>query len=310
MILITGGAGYIGSHVNRLLSSIGYKTIIVDRKLKWDIRDRHYMDWLFGEFEIDTVMHLAAYINAGESVFNPYKYYSNNVNGTLSLLNSMSKHGVNKIIFSSSCAVYGIPSSERIDEQHKKNPINPYGMTKLMCENILQDFSNAHGIKYITLRYFNAAGADPSAEIGECHDTETHLIPLVLQSCFKENQSVDIYGTDYDTPDGTCVRDYIHVNDIANAHVLALEYLSSHGVNDDFNLSNDCGFSVRDIISSAERVTGKSIKTNEKPRRAGDPPYLVGNSDKARTVLNWLPKYTSIDDIIATAWKWHSKRGV
>jgi UDP-glucose 4-epimerase len=250
-------------------------------------------------------MHFAAYAYVGESVENPAKYYHNNAVGTLILLEAMRNSNIDKIIFSSTCATYGMPEQIPIHESHLQNPINPYGRSKLMIEWILQDFAAAYGLKFVSLRYFNAAGADPETEIGEDHNPETHLIPLVLDTALGKRNRLEIYGTDYDTPDGSCIRDYIHVSDLAEAHLLALEHLIGDGQSDVFNLGNGNGFSVRDVIETAIKITGKDVPFIESDRRPGDPSVLIGSSNKIRHALKWLPRYNSLDTIIETAWRWH-----
>jgi UDP-glucose 4-epimerase len=263
---------------------------------------------VFKTYPIEAVMHFAAYAYVGESVTDPQKYYLNNVKNTLNLLQVMLENEVKAIVFSSTCATYGIPQEIPITENHPQNPINPYGQCKLVVEKALQDYSRAYGLKYAALRYFNAAGADPEGKIGEWHDPETHLIPLVLDVASGKRAQVDIYGTDYDTPDGTCIRDYIHVMDLAQAHKLAMEYLAQGGESTAFNLGNGKGFSVKEVVETARRVTGKTIKTCNCPRRAGDPPVLVGSADKARNILKWRPQYDSLDEIVRTAWGWGRKK--
>ena len=252
-----------------------------------------------------AVMHFAAYAYVGESVEKPSKYYHNNVAGTLTLLEAMRSCGIEKIIFSSTCATYGMPEQIPIPEDHPQNPINPYGRSKLMIEWILKDFAAAYDMRYISLRYFNAAGADPDAEIGEDHDPETHLIPLILDVAMGKRDHLEIFGTDYDTPDGTCIRDYIHVTDLADAHLLALKYLMNGGESRVFNLGNGNGFSVKEVIAAALKMTGCDIKCVESERRPGDPPILIGSSDKIKKSLGWNPVYYDLDAIIETAWRWH-----
>lgn len=252
-------------------------------------------------------MHFAAFAYVGESVENPGKYYRNNVVGSLTILEAMRDHGIRDIVFSSTCAVYGDPETIPIPEDHPTKPINPYGFSKYAVERMLDDFSAVHDMRYVSLRYFNAAGADPDAEIGEDHDPETHLIPLVLDAAAGRSKNVKIFGTDYDTTDGTCIRDYVHVSDLADAHVLALEYLRDTGGNDIFNLGNGDGYSVKEVIETARAITGRDIHANESERRPGDPAVLVGSSDKIRKVLCWKPVYLRIEDIIQTAWNWHQK---
>ncbi|WP_013323974.1 UDP-glucose 4-epimerase GalE [Gloeothece verrucosa] len=323
-ILVTGGAGYIGSHAVQALQKAGYSVIILDNLvyghrdlvekvlqvelIQGDISDRALLDDLFKRYSIAAVMHFAAYIFVGESVTNPAMYYRNNVVGTLTLLEAMVAANVKKIVFSSTCATYGVPQFMPLTEDHPQNPINPYGHTKLMVEKILADFDHAYGLKSVCFRYFNAAGADPSGQLGEDHQPETHLIPLILLAALGQRESISVFGTDYPTPDGTCIRDYIHVVDLADAHVLGLEYLLEGGESNAFNLGNGNGFSVKEVIETARVVTGKPIKVVECERRAGDPPVLVGSSAKAKTVLGWKPQYYELKNIIAHAWNWHQHR--
>lgn len=320
MILIVGGAGYIGSHINKELNHQGYETIIFDNLsfghpefVKWgnfqegDLGNIEEIRKLFKEYTIDAVMHFAAFTYVGESVKNPQKYYLNNLRNTLNLLQVMLEEDVKYFVFSSTCATYGTPEEIPITENHPQNPINPYGKGKLMVEQILADYSRAYGLKYASLRYFNAAGADPEAEIGESHQPETHLIPLILDVAMDKKEKIQVYGTDYATPDGTCIRDYIHVMDLADAHIKALKYLKEGGKSDVFNLGNGQGFSVREVIETSQKVTGKTIKVEEVERREGDPPILVGSSSKAQEILNWHPRYDDLAVIIETAWKWHQK---
>ena len=320
MILIVGGAGYIGSHINKELNHQGYETIIFDNLsfghpefVKWgnfqegDLGNIEEIRKLFKEYTIDAVMHFAAFTYVGESVENPQKYYLNNLRNTLNLLQVMLEEDVKYFVFSSTCATYGTPEEIPITENHPQNPINPYGKGKLMVEQILTDYSRAYGLKYASLRYFNAAGADPEAEIGESHQPETHLIPLILDVAMDKKEEIQVYGTDYPTPDGTCIRDYIHVMDLADAHIKALKYLKEGGKSDVFNLGNGQGFSVREVIETSQKVTGKTIKVEEVERREGDPPVLVGSSSKAQEILNWHPRYDDLAVIIETAWKWHQK---
>lgn len=323
-ILVTGGAGYIGSHAVLALQRAGYDIIIldnlvyghqdlVDKVLKvklvvGDTADRPLLDRLFDSHKIAAVMHFSAYAYVGESVTDPAKYYRNNVVGTLTLLEAMLAAGIKKFVFSSTCATYGVPNSIPLVEDHPQNPINPYGMTKLMVERILSDFDAAYQFKSVVFRYFNAAGADPTGLLGEDHNPETHLIPLVLLTALGKRESVSIFGTDYPTADGTCIRDYIHVNDLANAHILGLEYLLKGGNSDVFNLGNGGGFSVKEVIETARQITGKEIKTVECDRRPGDPPVLIGSSEKARKLLGWSPEYADLKNIISHAWQWHQQR--
>lgn len=320
MILIVGGAGYIGSHLNKEINKKGIETVIFDNLsyghrdfVKWgtfekgDLGNIEDIRAVFKKYPIEAVMHFAAFTYVGESVENPQKYYQNNVKNTLNLLQVMLEENVKYFVFSSTCATYGNPVEIPITESHPQNPINPYGKGKLMVETVLKDYSDAYGLKYASLRYFNAAGADPEGEVGELHDPETHLIPLILDAAAGRREDIKIFGTDYDTPDGTCIRDYIHVTDLAEAHILALEYLQNGGKSDFFNLGNGNGFSVKEVIETAEEVTGKDIKAIEAERRAGDPPILVGSSTKAKETLNWNPKYDELSKIIETAWNWHKK---
>ena len=318
MILIVGGAGYIGSHLNKEISKKGIKTVIFDNLsyghrdfVKWgtfekgDLGNIEDIRSVFRKYPIEAVMHFAAFTYVGESVEDPQKYYLNNVKNTLNLLQVMLEENVKYFVFSSTCATYGNPVEIPITENHPQNPINPYGKGKLIVETVLKDYSDAYGLKYASLRYFNAAGADPDGDVGELHDPETHLIPLILDVAAGKREDIKIFGTDYDTPDGTCIRDYIHVTDLAEAHILALEYLQNGGKSDFFNLGNGNGFSVKEVIETARKVTGKNIKAAEADRRPGDPPILVGSSDKAKEKLNWNPKYDKLSKIIETAWNWH-----
>ena len=320
MILIAGGAGYIGSHANKILNKRGYETVVYDNLslghrefVKWgnfvlgDLADKDKLRLCFQTYPIEAVMHYCAFCSVGESVTHPAEYYRNNVVNTLNLLDVMVEYRVKYFIFSSTCSTYGNPLQIPLTEDHPQQPINPYGKSKLMVEQILKDYDNAYGIRHVCLRYFNAAGADPEGEIGEWHEPEGHLIPLLLQVAAGQREHVQIYGTDYETPDGTCIRDYIHINDLAAAHLLALEYLQSGAPSDAFNLGNGNGFSVKEVIHEAKLVSGKSIKVVEAERRPGDPPILVGSSDKARQILNWQPEYPDINEIIKTAWRWQSK---
>lgn len=320
MILIVGGAGYIGSHVNKVLNERGYETIILDNlsygheeSVKWgtlckcDLANINEVDDIFTKYDINAVMHFSSFIDVGESVRNPEKYYNNNVVNTMNLLNVMLKHDVKKFIFSSTCATYGIPQKIPLTENHPQNPINPYGWTKLMVERILKDYDTAYGLKSVILRYFNASGADESGIIGEWHNPETHLIPLILDAAMGKREDIKIFGTDYDTPDGTCIRDYIHVTDLADAHILSLEYLNKNNQSNQFNLGNGHGFSVREVIESVKRVTGRNFNVTQTQRREGDPAILIGSSKKAKDTLGWDPQYVNIDKIIETAWNWHQK---
>ena len=321
MILITGGAGYIGSHTNKLLNKLGYETVVFDNLVygheefaKWgefvcgDLNDGDLLDNVFKMYPIDAVIHFAAYTYVGESTENPGKYYRNNVFCTLNLLDSMIANNVKNIVFSSTCAIYGVPDSIPITEGAPKNPINPYGASKFMVERILNDYDNAYGLKYVALRYFNAAGADPNGEIGEWHEPETHLIPLVLDAALGKREDIKVFGSDYNTPDGSCIRDYVHVSDIASAHEKALVYLKDENKSNCFNLGYGNGYSVIEIIKTAEEVTGKKIKMTAAGRRAGDPPILVGSNKKIIDTLKWNPSYNDIKTIISHAWNWHTRQ--
>lgn len=323
-ILVTGGAGYIGSHAVLALQRSGYPVVVLDNLvyghrelveevlkvelIVGDINDRALLDSLFANREIGAVMHFSAYAYVGESVKEPAKYYRNNVVATLTLLEAMQAAGINKFVFSSTCATYGVPIEVPIAETHPQHPINPYGATKLMVERILQDFDQAHSLKSVCFRYFNAAGADPAGHLGEDHQPETHLIPLVLLAALGKRDAISIFGTDYPTPDGTCVRDYIHVTDLASAHILGLEYLLKGGDSNVFNLGNGNGFSVKQVIEAARRITRREIAAVECDRRPGDPPFLVGSSQKAREMLGWNPQYADLDLILTHAWNWHQRR--
>ncbi|MDJ0688100.1 MAG: UDP-glucose 4-epimerase GalE [Xenococcaceae cyanobacterium MO_188.B32] len=323
-ILVTGGAGYIGSHAALALKKAGYEVVVLDNLayghpeiikdvvqvelVVGDTSDRVLLDKLFATRNIAAVMHFAAYIAVGESVREPGKYYRNNVSSTLNLLEAAIAGGVNKFVFSSTCAVYGMPKEIPMTENHPHAPLSPYAASKDMVERILADFDRAYGLKSVAFRYFNASGADPSGNLGEDHAPETHLIPLALLTALGKRKSLYIFGTDYDTPDGTAVRDYIHVNDLADAHVLGLKYLLDGGESQVFNLGNGSGFSVREVIETARKVTGKEIPAIESDRRPGDAPILVGSSDKARKILGWNPNYADLSKIISHAWQWHQKR--
>ena len=317
-ILVCGGAGYIGSHINKQLYKEGYETIVFDNLIyghkeavKWgklvvgDLKNVDEIEAVFKNNQIDAVFHFAAYAYVGESVDHPEKYYYNNVANTLNLLHVMMKYGCNKIIFSSTCATYGEPEKVPITEDMPQNPINPYGATKLMVERIFQDYHKAYGLQYVVLRYFNAAGADPDGEIGESHHPETHIIPLVLDAASGKRPDIKVFGTDYDTPDGSCIRDYIHVYDLATAHLLALHHLEAGKESQFFNLGNEKGTSVLEVVDSVKRVTRRNLKVTLTDRRPGDPAKLVGSSQKAQEVLGWKPIYGDIDAIVRHAWKWY-----
>lgn len=323
-ILVTGGAGYIGSHATKVLKENGYDVIVLDdlvyghqeivedvlgvKLIVGDIGDYTLMSKIFADYPISAVMHFAAYAYVGESVKEPRKYYKNNVAKTLTLLEAMVDASINQFVFSSTCATYGIPHAVPIAEDHPQSPINPYGMTKLMVEKMLADFDTAYGLKSICLRYFNAAGADPSGLLGEDHLPETHLIPLVLLTALGQRDSISVFGTDYPTPDGTCIRDYIHVLDLADAHLLALKYLQTHQQSDVFNLGNGNGFSVSEVIEAAKKISGKDFKVKLEDRRPGDPAALIGSAEKAAKLLGWQPSRNNLETIIADALNWHQKR--
>ncbi len=319
-VLVVGGAGYIGSHMIKRLGAAGLETTTLDdlssgwrdavtfgEFVKGDLGDRKLLKDLFRAKKIDGVMHFAAHMEVLESVENPAKYYANNVANTLTLLDAMRAHGVNHLVFSSSAAIFGEPRQPRIDENHARAPINPYGRTKLMVEEILRDYDAAYGLKSIRLRYFNAAGADPDGEIGESHEPETHLIPLVLRAASGRRGNITVFGEDYDTPDGTCIRDYIHVNDLCDAHLLALRTLWNGDPSAAYNLGNGNGFSVREVIDAAEAVTGAGIPVAYGPRRKGDPARLVSDSTRARVELGWNPRHPELETIVSHAWQWELK---
>lgn len=316
-ILVPGGAGYVGSHACKALAVAGHEPVVFDNLsqghralVRWgpleigDIADEERLDAVFRQYRPDAVMHFAAVASVGESVENPGLYYRNNVAGTVSLVEAMRRHGVGVLVFSSSCAVYGCPKTVPIPEDHPQAPINPYGASKLMAERVLADFDRAHGIRSIGLRYFNASGADPDGETGEMHDPETHAIPRMLMAATGRLPQFDIYGTDYPTPDGSAIRDYVHVGDLADAHVSGLDYLLGGGRSTAVNLGNGTGTSVLELIEAVERVTGRRVPYRLRPRRPGDPPILVADSGRAGAVLGWRPKVTSVADIVATAEAW------
>ncbi|WP_302815636.1 UDP-glucose 4-epimerase GalE [Selenomonas flueggei] len=320
-ILVCGGAGYIGSHAVHALVEKGEQVVIVDNLqtghrgalnpaatfYEGDIRDASVLDKIFTENKIEAVIHFAANSLVGESVEKPLLYFNNNVYGMQVLLEAMVRHGIDKIVFSSTAAVYGEPKRVPIHEDDETHPTNPYGETKLTMEKMMKWVSRANGVRYVSLRYFNAAGALPDGSIGEDHATETHLIPLILQVPLGKRDHITVFGEDYPTPDGTCLRDYIHVVDLADAHVRALDYLRQGGESNIFNLGNGQGFSVKEMIAAAQKATGRSIKVEIGARRAGDPAQLIASSEKARTVLGWNPQFTDVEQVISTAWTWHEK---
>jgi len=317
-ILVTGGAGYIGSHTVADLLERGEEVVVIDNLLtghreallggklyEGDLRDKELLTRIFAENEITAVIHFAASSLVGESMQNPFKYYDNNVYGAMCLLDAMQQAGVKKIVFSSTAATYGEPEKVPIEESDRTEPANVYGETKLMMERMMNWFDKVHGIRYVALRYFNAAGAHTSGKIGEDHRPESHLIPLVLQTALGQREFISVFGEDYPTEDGTCVRDYIHVSDLADAHIKSVEYLNNDGASNVFNLGNGQGFSVKQVIETAVKVTGRDIPVKFEARRSGDPAVLVASSDKARSVLGWKPSYNQLEDIISGAWQWH-----
>ncbi|MDX9870969.1 MAG: UDP-glucose 4-epimerase GalE [Clostridia bacterium] len=319
-ILVTGGAGYIGSHTVRALQRQNRTVAVYDNLVKGhrqavagapliigDLQETDKLETVLKEYGIDCVVHFAAHSLVGESMTQPRKYYDNNVIGTMKLLDTLVKNNIGKIVFSSTAAVYGEPEEVPITEEARKNPTNVYGRTKLMIEQILADYDAAYGLKYMTLRYFNACGADQDGTIGEDHRPESHLIPLVLAAALGMRENIQVFGADYPTPDGTCIRDYIHVDDLAEAHILALDALQGGAASQVYNLGNGSGFSVREVIETAQRVTGREIKVAEAPRREGDPAVLIASSAKIKKDLGWGPKKPGLEEIIASAWKWHGQ---
>ena len=318
VVLVTGGAGYIGSHTCKALSAAGYSPIVVDNlafghawAVKWgpmevgDLLDGDFLDRIVRRYEPIAAMHFAAFAYVGESVVDPRKYYRNNVGGSLRLLETLLDHGVHHTVFSSSCTTYGMPERLPIGESHPQNPISPYGASKLMVERMLQDFGAAYGSRHVALRYFNAAGADPDGEIGESHDPETHLLPLVIETALGRRPALQVFGSDYPTPDGTAVRDYVHVTDLAAAHVKALDYLLSGGASTSLNLGTGRGYSVDEVIASVEQQSGRDVPVSRVDRRAGDPPALVADSTRAEAVLQWSPAYSELSEITRSALRWH-----
>jgi len=317
-VLVTGGAGYIGSHTCKALAAEGFTPVTFDSlehghrsAVRWgpfvrgELSDSAALRRTIEEHEVQAVIHFAAYAYVGESMQEPGRYFRNNVAGTLSLLEAMHAGGVQQIVFSSTCATYGLPSVVPIDETQPQRPVNPYGESKLFIERALHWYGVAHGLRSVALRYFNAAGADPDGEIGEQHEPETHLIPSIIEAALGKRSAVEIYGTDYATPDGTAIRDYIHVSDLADAHVRALHYLRGGGESACLNLGTGDGFSVREVIEAVRVCSGRNVTVHERPRRAGDPPMLVADATKARRLLDWEPSRSALKDIVETAWRWH-----
>lgn len=321
MILVTGGAGYIGSHYVLYERERGNDVVVLDNLVYGhreavldaplvvgDLGDAALLDRVLDEYRVDAVVHFAAFASVPESVAHPERYYHNNVVSTLTLLDAMRRHDVRFLVFSSSCATYGNPVASPMDEMHPQNPINPYGESKRFCERMMAAYDAAHGLRFVALRYFNAAGADPQGRIGESHDPENHLIPIVLQAAAGKREHVNVYGSDYDTPDGTCIRDYVHILDLAQAHALALDRLKAGGASDVFNLGSECGYSVREVIRECEKVTGRSIAVVDAPRRPGDPARLVASAAKVRRTLGWSPAFPTLRSVIETAWNWEQNR--
>jgi UDP-glucose-4-epimerase GalE len=318
-VLVTGGAGYIGSHTAKALAKAGHEPLVLDnlssghrwavkwgRLLEWDLSNLELLPQFLEKEHVEAVLHFAAYLLVGESVEQPRKYFWNNVVNTLRLLDAMQDAGIRRIVFSSSAAVYGDPQEVPIPEDHRKLPVNPYGETKLAMERALHWYGNAYGLKWVALRYFNATGADPDGELGEVHHPEVHLIPLAIQAAQGRRPHVEIYGTDYPTPDGSAVRDFIHVTDLADAHVRALEYLARGGESTALNLGTGHGCSVRELIQATGKVSGHPVPFREGPRRQGDPPVLVANPSRAGQILGWTPRFSDLETVIRTAWAWHS----
>lgn len=320
-LLVVGGCGYIGSHMVKCLLNADHNVVVLDNLstgfrdsllggelVVGDCGDRALLDQLFTAYSFDGVLHFASLIQVGESVTDPAGYYQANVAKTLTLLEAMKDHSVGPLIFSSTAAVFGEPQTPLIDEAHPQAPLNPYGASKLMVERMLRDSDKAYGLRSVALRYFNAAGADPEARIGERHDPETHLVPLALQAVLGVRPPLKVFGCDYSTPDGTCIRDYIHVDDLAEAHLLALEYLWQGGQTTAFNLGNGAGFSVQQVLDTVADVVGTRVPADDAPRREGDPARLVADASKARKVLGWVPRHAELSTIIAHAWQWERKR--
>lgn len=319
-VLVVGGAGYIGSHMVKMLLSKGHEVVTFDNLsggyrdavlggefVLGDLADKAALDTVFLKFKPQVVMHFASFIQVGESVRQPDKYYRNNFSNTLNLLDVMVVHDVKHFIFSSTAAVFGEPDYVPIDEAHPNRPVNPYGRSKWMVEQVLADYDYAFGLKSVCLRYFNAAGADPEGQLGERHNPETHLVPLILQAASGRRSEISVFGRDYDTPDGTCIRDYIHIVDLCSAHLLALQHLVGGGASDRFNLGNGEGFSVQQVIDTVEKVTGRKVKVVDGPRRDGDPARLVADSSRARSQLGWRPVYADLESIVQHAWAWECR---
>jgi len=319
-VLVTGGAGYIGSHTAKCLAQSGLEPVVLDnlqrghrQAVKWgplvegDVADRSVLEKVFAQYRIEAVLHFAAFAYVGESMRTPELYFRNNVVGTLNLLEAMRAGGVGTIVFSSTCATYGDPVQIPIPEDHPQRPVNPYGESKLMVERLLHWFGAVHGLRWTALRYFNAAGADPGGEIGEEHDPETHLIPLAISAALGQGNVLEIYGTDYDTPDGTAIRDYLHVMDLAEAHLAALRYLDAGGASTAFNLGTGRGHSVREVAAMVERIAGRRVSVREVGRRAGDPACLIADAAKSVERMGWLPKHSTLEEIVRTAWNWKLK---
>jgi UDP-glucose-4-epimerase GalE len=320
-VLVTGGAGYIGSHTAKFLAHAGFQPIVVDNlqrghreAVKWgplieaDVADRNALETVFERYPIQAVFHFAAFAYVGESMRAPDLYFRNNVFATLNLLDVMRTRGVNRIVFSSTCATYGNPVRIPIDEDHIQQPVNPYGESKRMVERLLYWYGSAYGLQWVALRYFNAAGADPEGQLGEDHDPETHLIPLAIDAATDSSKALEIYGTDYDTPDGTAIRDYLHVTDLASAHLAALRYLDAGGASTAFNLGTGRGYSVREVTAMVERVSGSKLQVREVGRRAGDPPCLIADATKSAAVMGWRPQHSGLEEIVQTAWNWKTKQ--
>ena len=320
-VLVTGGAGYVGSHTTKVLAHSGFQPVVLDNletghrwAARWgplvvgDLANTSLLQELLQEYRVEAVLHFAAHAYVSESVANPRKYFRNNVANTLNLLEAMLDNGVRNIVFSSSCASYGLPESVPIREDHPQRPVNPYGESKLFVERVLDWYGQTYGLNWMSLRYFNAAAADPEGEIGEEHEPETHLIPLVIQAALGQRSLVEIYETDYPTPDGTAIRDYVHVTDLAEAHVRALRYLANGGNSMALNLGTGKGHSVREVIQAVERVSGRHFPVRETGQRPGDPPALVADASRAAQVLGWRPRYPELDSLVEHAWRWHASR--